>query len=171
VAVSTYAPPVGARRGRRFDPRVAAAVVLAAALVVLGSWLAADRHPAPSGAEQEATTTLDSFYAAVNRPAPKQAAITRLLASDAVLWTNGDKVVGARRIADRIAGMSGLTITRLAPVTVWGKFATTFVDYSVPAPGIEAQMVEVVQLRHGKIFRVWEFALGVTPPFVNAAGP
>jgi hypothetical protein len=165
-----HAPPVHVHR-LHINAWLVAVVGLAAGLIALGSWVLVDRYTG-GGAAHDATTVLDNFYAAVSSPAHTDAAtITPLVTSDAVFWTNGDKSVGARQIGDDIAGTPGLHVQRIAPVTVWGSFATTYIRFSVPMAGINGPMVEVVQLKNGKIFRLWDFALGVTPPLTNAVVP
>jgi hypothetical protein len=153
------------------DLRFGVIIGLAAALLALGSWVLVDRY-AGGGVTHDATTVLDNFYAAVSSPAHTDATtVTPLLTSDAVFWSDGNKFVGAKRIGNEIAGTPGLHVQRIAPVTVWGNFATTYVRFSVPVAGINGPMVEVVQLKDGKIFRLWDFALGVTPPLTNAVMP
>ena len=64
---------------------------------------------------------------------------------------------------------SDFQVERVAPVTVDGDFATTFMKYtSVSAGGTE---VGVFQLEEGKILRYWFFKLGATPPFDDAVMP
>jgi hypothetical protein len=170
--VSTYAPPVHAHYRPHVDLRLGAIIGLAAALIGLGSWVLVDRHTGGGGATQKATTLLDNFYTAVSSPKRADATtITRLLTSDAVFWTNGDESVGARAIGNDNAQTPGLNVKRIAPVTVWGNFAATYIQFSVPAFGLNGPMVEIVQIKDGRIFRLWDFALGVTPPLTNAVVP
>jgi hypothetical protein len=88
-----------------------------------------------------------------------------------VIWSNGSTFVGSKNMVKEIMSTPGLSVKRLAPVSVEGEFATTFVQFAVPAAGINGPMVDVFQLKDGKIFRMWAFALGVTPPLDNAVMP
>lgn len=59
---------------------------------------------------------------------------------------------------------------RVAPVTLDGDFATTFVK--ITGVGIdETPVVTVFQLEDGKILRQWGFGIGMTEPFDNAVVP
>lgn len=144
-------------------------VGLAAALIALGSWVLVDRYTGGGGATQDATTLIDNFNAAGSANDRKAAAA--LLTSNAVMWTNGTTITGAKAIANEIATTPGLHVERTAPVTVNGDFASTLVNFSALGGAIKGPMVNVFQLKDGKIFRMWLFALGVTPPFTNAVMP
>ena len=166
---SVYAPPVHEHRAH-VNRWLVAVVGLAAALVALGTWLLVDRYTGGDTATQDATTLIDGFGAASSAHDGEAAAA--LLTSDAVLWSNGTTISGRQAIADEIATTPGMRVERTAPVTVEGEFASTFSTFSVPVAGVDrAPMITVYQLKDGKIFRLWDFALGVTPPLDSAATP
>lgn len=147
-----------------------AVIGLAAALVALGTWVLVDRYTGGNTATQDATTLIDEFSAASSANDGKAAAA--LLTSDAVLWSNGTTISGRTAIANEIATTPGLRVERTAPVTVEGDFASTFTSFSASVAGVtDAPTVTVYQLKDGKIFRLWDFALGVTPPFNSTATP
>ena len=144
-----------------------AVIGLVAALVALGSWVLIDRYTGP---EHDATTLIDDLNAAWS--AGDAEAVATFFAPDAVMTRDdGQQTVGV----DAISGLVPLTeasdfqVERVAPVTVEGDFATTFMKYtSVSAGGTE---VGVFQLEEGKILRYWFFKLGATPPFDDAVMP
>ena len=151
-----------------FDPWHVAVVVLAAALVALAAWVVYDNVTAGDTATKDATALIDDFNAAAvaNDGAKAMTMITR----DATLWSNGDVITGAKAWGDEIDTTPTLTLDRLAPVTLEGDYATTFVNYGVPGAGYEPKpSVFVYQLRDGKIARAWAFVIGVTPPLDSVA--
>lgn len=165
--MSTHAQPVHARR-LHFDPWHVAVVVLAAALVGLGAWLVVDNITAGDTATDDATALIDDFGAAAM--ANDGAKAMTMLTPDAVVWSNGDVMTGAQAVGDSITTTPTLTMKRVAPVTVEGNYATTFVEYGVPGLGYEPRTsVFVYQLRDGKFARMWSFVTGVTEPFDNIA--
>lgn len=166
---SVYAPPVHAHRAH-VSLWLVAVIGLAAALVALGTWVLVDRYTGGDTATQDATTLIDDFGAASS--AHNGEAAAALLTSDAVLWSNGATISGRKAIANEIATTPGLRVERAAPVTVEGEFASTFSTFSVAVAGVDrAPMITVYQLKDGKIFRLWDFAVGVTPPFDSVAKP
>ena len=174
--VSTYAPPVHVHR-LHVNVWLVAVLGLAAALVALATWVLVDRYAGGDTATQDATTLIDKFSAAVsaNFSADSSAsetarAVGALLTSDAVMWSNGDTFSGRDAIVTEIA-YTPLRVARTAPVTVNGDFASTFSTFSVRGLVDETPMVTVFQLKDGKIFRFWNFGLGVTPPFDTIATP
>ena len=62
------------------------------------------------------------------------------------------------------------TVERVAPVTVNGEYATSFVRLSAPGYG-SAISISVFQMKDGKIVRQWNFVPGQTAPFDNAVLP
>jgi hypothetical protein len=141
--------------------------VLAAGLVALGTWMLVDRYTGP---EYDATTLIDDWYAASN--ASDAQAISTLLTPDAVLWVDGTTFSGPKAIANQVTSTPGLRVERTAPVTVEGDFASTFMAMTNTTIGVSnAPLSEVYQLKDGKIFRLWAFALGVTAPFDNTSIP
>ena len=159
---TTHVPPVHAHRVH-FDPWHVAVVVLAAALVGLGAWVVYDNVTAGDSATEDATTLIDDFNAA--GVANDGAKAMTMMTPDATLWSNGDVISGAKAWGDAIDTTPTLTLDRLAPVTVEGNLATTFVRYGVPGAGYEPRSsVFVYQLRDGKIAKAWAFVTGVTPP-------
>ena len=83
----------------------------------------------------------------------------------------GDTATGRNAIAQGLAGASasGLRVERIAPVTVEGDVATTFTRYT--EPGLTGTFLAALQIRDGKILRIWGFEPGITPPFDNAVMP
>lgn len=78
--------------------------------------------------------------------------------------------------ANDAAGVAAIVrsdaVMRVAPVSLRGNYATTFLSFTQPASGLDnARLVVAARLKDSKIFRLWVFALGVTPPFENAAVP
>jgi hypothetical protein len=168
--MTTYAPEVHGRRRLHVNPWLVAVVALAAALVALGTWVLVDRYTGGDTATEDATTLLDDFYAAST--AHDGQALSARLASGAVFWTDGTTISGPKTIVNEILTTPGLKVERLAPVTVEGDFASTFIAFTIPVAGLDkAPAAEVVQLKDGKIYRVWDFGLGVTPPLDNTAMP
>lgn len=164
---TTHAPPVHAHRVH-FDPWHVAVVVLAAALVALGAWVVYDNVTAGDSATADATALIDDFSAAAT--ANDGAKAMTMLTPDAVVWSNGDVMTGAKAVGEEISSTPTLTMERVSPVTVEGDYAMTFVRYGVPGLGYEpTTSVFVYQLRDGKIARSWSFVTGVTEPFDNIA--
>ena len=164
---TTHAPPVHAHR-LHFDPWHVAVVVLAAALVALAAWVVIDNVTGGDSATADATALIDDFSAAAT--ANDGAKAMTLLTPDAVVWTDGDLMTGPKAVGDAISTTPTLTMERVAPVTVEGDYAMTFVRYGVPGLGYEpTTSVFVYQLRDGKIARSWSFVTGVTEPFDNIA--
>lgn len=163
---TTYAPPVRAHRAH-VNLWLVAAIGLAAALVALGAWVLVDRYTGGDTATQDATTLLDEFAAASSANDGRAAAA--LVTSDAVLWqTDETLATGKEEIAKLITGQAGLSVERIAPVTINGDYATSFVHFS--AAGLpKIPMLNVAQIKDGKIARIWAFRLGTTAPFDNAA--
>jgi hypothetical protein len=167
--VTTYAPEARVHRPH-VNLWLVAVIALAAALVGLGAWVLIDRYGGGESAAEEATAVLDDFYAAVNTQ--DEAALRALFADDVVVWSNGDVMTGEDQVVGAIMTTAGLTMERLAPVTVYGDFATTYIRLAVTSlPGIDGPVVETFRLDDGQIVRAWDFVLGVTPPFDNTATP
>jgi hypothetical protein len=163
---TTHASPVHAHRVH-FDPWHVAVVVLAAAVVALAAWVVIDNITAGDGATKDATTLIDDFSAAASANDGTRA--VTMMTDDAVLWSNGDVITGAKAWSDEITNTLTLTVERVAPVSVEGEYATTFARYGVTGLGIEpTTSVFVYQLRDGKIARLWIFVPGVTEPLDNA---
>lgn len=141
-------------------------VVLAAALVGLGAWVAVDRLTGGGGATQDATTLIDKLYA--NISAGNADAAAALYTPDAIVWNAGGlfrTYSGMAEIRESLQGSNYYyTATRSAPVTVQGPFAATYFS----SPQSKAPILIVFQLRDGKIFREWGFQLGTTKPFDTA---
>jgi len=116
-----------------------------------------------------ATAVLDDFYAAANTQ--DEEALRALFADDIVVWSNGTVMTGEDEVVGAIMTTAGLTMNRLAPVTVYGDFATTYVRFTVTSAGLDGPVVETFRLENGQIVRAWDLVLGVTPPFDNTATP
>lgn len=167
--MTTYGSPVPEHRSH-VNLRLVAVIGLAAALVTLValfSWVLIDRYTGP---EHDATTLIDDLNAAWS--AGDAEAVATFFAPDAVMTRDdGQQTVGVEAISGLvpITEASDFQVERVAPVTVEGDFATTFMQYtSVSAGGTQ---VGVFQLEEGKILRYWFFKLGATPPFDNALMP
>lgn len=166
---TTYAPPTHARR-LHVNPWVVATAVLALALAGLGAWVLVDRSSSDGGSTQDATTLIDDVNTGWN--AGDANAVAAVYAQNAVIRSLGDTVVGSKAIgrAAAIASASGLHVERVAPVTLDGPFASTFVK--ITGVGIDrAPVLTVWQLQDGKILRQWGFGIGTTRPFDNALMP
>jgi ketosteroid isomerase-like protein len=161
--VTTYVPEAHVRR-RHVNVWLVAVVGLAAALVALGTWVLVDRYAGGDSATQDATTLIDDFNAAIT--AGDADAVAALITSDFETWTTGSDLYTADEFLGAAAG-DPVAAERIAPVTVEGDFATTYVTVSAVAN----PLVAVYQLEDGKIFRLWGFELGSTPPFDNAVLP
>jgi len=64
-----------------------------------------------------ATAVLDDFYAAANTQ--DEEALRALFADDIVVWSNGTVMTGEDEVVGAIMTTAGLTMNRLAPVTVY----------------------------------------------------
>lgn len=159
--MTTYVPETHVRRPH-VNVWLVAVVGLAAALVALGALTLVDRYAGTDPAA-EATAMVDDWNAALS--ASDADAVAALITSDFEIWTTG----GDLYTADEFLALatSPLEAERIAPVTVEGDFATTYVKVSTVAN----PLVSVFQLKDGKIFRLWGFELGSTPPFDNAVLP
>jgi hypothetical protein len=161
---TTYAPHAHLRRPH-VDLRLGVIVGLVAALVALGSWVLVDRlATGGGGATQSATTLIDGVNTAFSTG--NMNAIPSLYAGNAVMRTIGvgETYVGVTSIQALATG--DFRAERIAPVTVNGEFASTFVRLS---SGNETKLsISVFQIRDGKILRQWNFAPGETPPFDNS---
>lgn len=140
-----------------------AVVVLGTALVALGTWMVVG-HRADGGGANEQATLVDRFNDALN--AADGSALRSLMTKGVVMVSLGETRVGADAVAKRLIGSSrtGLRVERIAPVTVHGQYATTFVKYTSPG-GESGIMLAVFQIRDGKVVRIWGMEPPVTPPF------
>jgi len=162
---TTHAPPVHAHRWH-FDPWHVAVVALTAALVALAAWVVIDATTGGDTATADATALIDDFNAAAM--ANDGAKAMTMMTPDVVFWSNGDVITGAKAWGDETDTTPTLVLDRLAPVTVEGDYATTFIDYGVPGAGLEPRRsVFVYQLRDGKIARAWAFVIGISEPLDN----
>ncbi len=159
--MTTYVPEAHVRR-RHVNVWLVAVVGLAAALVALGTWVLVDRYAGGDSATQDATTLIDDFNAALS--AGDVDAVAALITNDFVMRSLGETLTADQFLA---AGGPVPSAERIAPVTVEGDFATTYVKVSAVAN----PLIAVYQLEDGKIFRLWGFELGSTPPFDNAVLP
>lgn len=139
--------------------------VVAAALVALGAWMIVDQYTGP---EADATALVDDLATAWS--AYDVDAVKSVYAPDAVLVTAwGSSFDGTAQLVDNVATAEsvGFKVERIAPVTIEGDFATTFMRYSSGA-GEEGTLVSVFQLQDGKVLRHWDFEPGVTEPLDSA---
>jgi ketosteroid isomerase-like protein len=165
--MTTYAPEVRAHR-RHINYWLVAVIGLAAALVALGAWVLVDRYTGP---ENDATALIDDVTAAWSNG--DVAAMRDLYASDVVyVEPFGDTVTGLKSLIAVVpsAVSEGFTLERVAPVTVEGDFATTFIRYSTNS-GQEGTVVAVYQIENGKVVGEWALQPGETPPLDNAVMP
>jgi hypothetical protein len=146
------------------------ALILVLLLAGVGSWLLADHLTGGSGQAQDAAALIDRSCAAMSQN--DATALRSLYTSGAVLTRDdGDVTVGATAIS-RLASLTAamhFRIWRVAPVTVEGNLATTFMRYTSAARG--GTELGVFQFTGGKIVRQWIFRIGTTPPFDNALTP
>ena len=167
--MTMYAPEVHVHRPH-VNYWLVAVIGLAVALVALGSWVLIDRYAGGGGATQNAATLIDGSNAAISNA--DAAALASFYTPDAVITRDdGGVTAGAEAIRGLVPMTQALDykVWRVAPVTVEGDFATTFLQYtSTMGEGTEPA---VYQLREGKILRMWFFKLGDTPPFDNAVMP
>lgn len=148
------------------NPWLVAVVGLAAALIGLGAWVVVDHYTGSSSTEQ-ATTLIDEFSAASSRN--DGPAVGALFTSDAVMSLSDATFTGPQEIADEVALTPGLSIERIAPVSVSGEYATTLISYWADGGAVASPMLSVAQMKDGKIARLWTFAFGVTKPFTSVA--
>lgn len=140
--------------------------VLAAALVGLGAWMIVDRYTGP---EADATALVDDLTAAWSTGDVE--ALQDVYTTDAIVVTAwGGQYTRLHQIMAEVPAAAGFgyRAERIAPVTVEGDFASTFLSYSTAA-GEEGTLVTVFQLRDGKILRQWDFEPGVTAPLDNTS--
>ena len=167
--MTTYTPQAHAR-WPHVNLWLVAVVVLAASLIGLGAWVLVDRYTGGGGATHDATTLIDNTSAAWNTGDGNAAAT--LYTNNAVIVSLGDTMVGSKAIGQAMvtAHAGGFQVDRVAPVTVDGNFATTFVKITgvLPTP---MPVLAVWQLKDGKILRQWGLGFGVTEPFTNAVMP
>ena len=160
--MTTYPHRIHAHRPHVNWPLVAI-VGLAAALIGLGSWVLVDRYAGGGGATQDATTLIDDINTAYATGDAN--AMPSLYTSNAVLRSLGQTYSGMSAI--RTLANGNFKPERVAPVTLHGEFATTYVKLSVG--GVEATTtLSVFEMKNGKVMRQWNFAAGSTPPFDNA---
>ena len=151
-----------------FDPWHVAVVVLSAALVAVGGWMVFDNYTGGDTATQDATSLIDDVNTAFTTN--DAAALASYYAPDAVvrsLGLNDEEYTGIAEIQSMASGT--WQVERIAPVTVEGEFATTFVR--LHAGDQSWTGVETFQIKDGRIVRQWSFALGETAPFDNAVIP
>jgi len=147
-----------------------AVVVLAASLIGLGAWVLVDRYTGGGGATHDATTLVDQSNTAISNG--DAAALTSLYTPDGVITRDdGGVTAGAKEISGLVpmTKMVNYKVWRVAPVSVEGNFATTFLQYTSTTG--EGTDTAVYQFKEGRILRMWFFKLGTTPPFDNALMP
>jgi hypothetical protein len=167
IIVTTYVPEAHVRRPH-VNVWLVAVIGLAAALVALGSWVVVDRYAGGNSATQDATTLIDKTSTAFSTG--DAGAIDSLYAKGAVIRSigAGETYAGVNAISPLADG--SFTVERVAPVTVNGEYATSFMWLSAPGYG-SAMSISVFQIKDGKIVRQWNFVPGQTPPFDNAVLP
>jgi len=166
IPMTTYAPEVHAHR-RHVNYWLVAVIALAVALVALGTWIIVDQYQGPD----DTTALIDDVTAAWSNGDAN--ALKSLYASDAVyVEPFGDTLSGVKEITGMVpsAAAAGFKLERVAPVTVEGDFATTFLRYSTSS-GEEGTVVAVYQLENGKVVGEWALQPGSTPPLDNAVTP
>jgi hypothetical protein len=163
--MTTYVPEAHPHRRPHVNAWLVAIIVLAAGLIGLGTWVIVDRYTGGDTATQEAATLIDNVNTAFTTN--DTSALPTYYAGDAVIRSLGEEYVGIESIQQLASGT--WQVERIAPVTVSGDFATTFVRLT--AGDQAATAVTTFQIEDGKIVRQWGFALGETPPFTNAVSP
>jgi hypothetical protein len=142
-----------------------AVIALGAAVIALGTWVIVDNYTGGDTATEDATTLIDNSGMAFT--ANDAGALPTYYASDAVIRSLGQEYVGLNEIQPLASGT--WQVERIAPVTVNGEYATTFVRLTAGDQATTA--VTTFQIQDGKIVRQWGFALGETSPFDNAVTP
>ena len=165
--MTTYAPEVHPHHRLHVNPWHVAVVVLAVAVVALGAWLIVDNYTGGNTATDNATSLMDDLYAAST--AQDAQAVSAVVAPNVVLWSDGTTISGREAFVNEVMTTPGLQIERVAPVTVEGEFASTFLAFTVPGVVDRGLTAETVQIQNGKIYRIWDFGIGVTSPFTNTA--
>ncbi|HSC90871.1 MAG TPA: nuclear transport factor 2 family protein [Gaiellaceae bacterium] len=148
----------------------AAVIALAAAVIALAAWIVVDRETDARSDAREATTLVDELNAAWS--AGDAPAVAALFARGGVAQLQGHTFVGADAIGSHAATASrfaGFRVARVAPVSVWGEFATTLAEYRYGSSSALGTLLAVYRLRDGKILQEWTFKLGATEPFTDAA--
>lgn len=169
--MTTYPHGVQAHRPH-VNPWLVAVVGLAAALIGLGSWVIVDRYAGGASPTENATTLLDKTLAAWNTGDTRT--IATLYTSDAVFSWGGDSYTGPAAIGQAAAalyggGASRFHVERVSPVTLDGDYAVTW--GRVTSLGVDnIPVLQVFQLKNGKILRQWGFAVG-SEPFANPVTP
>lgn len=166
----THAPPAHVRR-LHVNLWLVAVIVLSAALTALAAWVIIDAYRGGDTATEDAATLIDDANAAWS--AGDAATVASLYAKDAVLvrddggQTGGSGALGG--LASFTARNIDYRVKRVAPVSLEGDFATTFMKYTSALA--DGTLIGVYQFEGGRITRQWIFKLGVTSPFQNAVIP
>lgn len=142
------------------------ALIAAAGLLALGSWVLVDRYAGGSTPEQSATALIDKYNAAIS--AHDWNAAAAFFTRDAVYYDGSNQLVGRNNIRLEMQGIPAsldYQVKRIAPVIVahdkaGHEFVTTFANEE---PAIPGPVPQVYQLKDGKILREWEFAFGTAP--------
>lgn len=142
-----------------------AVVGLAAALIALGAWVIVDRTTGGNSATEKAATLIDKSNLAI--ATGDKNAISTFFAKGAVMRSIGTGETYAGLNAIRNLANGSFTPERVAPVTMHGGFATTYVRLTT-AGGQTGTTLSVFEIKDSKIVRQWNFQAGVTPPFDNA---
>lgn len=145
-------------------------VVLAAALIGLRAWVIVDHTGGGGGSATKDAATRGDTDGQVRRGAQNRQSrrAQGMVAPNIVMRSEDNVVKGVDTLIGRarISAMTDLKVERIAPVTVNGDFAATFIRAT--EGGISRVLLSVHQIKDGKIPRVWAFDLGTTPPFDNA---
>lgn len=165
--MTTYPHRIDARR-THVNYWLVTVVGLAAALVALGVWVVVDQTTGGSEATQNATTLIDDVNTAFSTGDAN--AIPSLYAKGAVVRSIGAGETYTGVTAIRALADGSFTVGRVAPATVNGEYATSFMRLSAPGYG-SAMSISVFQMKDGKIVRQWNFVPGQTAPFDNAVLP
>jgi hypothetical protein len=147
-----------------------AVIGLSAALIGLGTWVIVDHTTGGGGGVPgDRAALIDKWLVTAN--GSDATAIAALLTKDAVFFQRGNVATGANTIAKVIASQGGgKSLTRIAPVTVNGAYATTFIHFYVPGVGEDWPQLEVFKFQGEKIAGIWGFLLGETTPFNALVG-
>lgn len=168
MSTTMHAPGVRREGASRRTVRwlEAALVVLAAVLVGLVGWILVGAF---TGTVADTESLVDDTAAAWTS-ADKEALAT-VYAPDALVTLSDEStysgIEGIYAMAELLAATGG-SVERVAPVTVEGEYAATYVAIGDGAGGSDT-VLTVFQIRDGTIVRHWDLLPGATPPLTNVA--
>lgn len=144
----------------------AAIAVLAAALVGLVVWVLVGAFTGPVADTENLVDDTAAAWSSADRDA-----LAAVYAPDAlVTLANGSTYSGIDGISSmaQFTTALGASVERVAPVTVEGEYASTYVAIGNDTGGFDT-VLTVFQIQDGKIVRQWDLLPGSTPPLTNVA--